>query len=781
MEKYTEIDVRALLRTALKYWYLYAIILTGSIGLAYMYLKNAQPQYEASAMLLIKEDEKSGELVEEAIFDELKLRKKKNLDDEILVIRSSPVMERVVEQMQLQYSYYSLERFRKHELVYNSPVKVVDWQPAETGNSLYGEVFFNGDGTYQIVVIDDDENKTTYQGTFGKEIEVLEGKLTLSQEIFEEDQDPVAVEILSIGSKAASLIDELGVAPMGEKSSTLMVTIKDVSKKRGKLLLENIIESYNQKTRDDKNKVYENSIGLISERIDLITRELKAAEQNVASFKSRFSMMSYSVEGNMLMNELNTYNKEISNRDVQLQILNGIEGFLVKHRNDFEFVPTNNSLTNQTLSSQLESLNASIKRRQEEGSTKGVKHPDVQLLDQQIDNLRQTIIDNIRRIKGDLTITRDANKGLRQDLEARLQMLPTRERELIEIERQKAIKEDLYLYLLQKREEAAISLSVTVANGKIVEPPSSYGPVSPKTAQIALIAMFLGLALPTGMIMFLESLNDKVETEEEIERITGVPVVGSLGSSSRKNKVVVTENSQSPIAEMFRLLRVNLAYVAPGKTLKTVMVTSSASGDGKSFITANLGMAQALTGKKVLLVELDLRKPKQSLYFDTKPGTAGIVNYLINPTVTADEVINNSGLHENLDVVTCGPKPPNPSELILSERLRTFIDEMRDIYDFIILDAPPVGLVADALQMKDLVEACMYVVRFNVTRKAQLDIIKDIAQKDKLPKPFVVFNGVSLNRGGGYGYGYGYGYSETKKERRKAERAAAKKKKKAKA
>ncbi len=777
MEKYTEIDVRALLRTALKYWYLYAIILPGFVALAYLYLKNAQPKYEASAMLLIKEDEKSGELVEEAIFDELKLRKKKNLDDEILVIRSSPVMERVVEELQLQFRYYSLERFRKHELVYNSPIRVVDWQPADPENALYGELFFSGNGSYQLVVIDEDDNKTNYDGTFGKEIEVEEGKLTLSQEIFEDDQKPVAVEILPVPARAAELIDELGVGPMGEKSSTLMLSLKDVSRKRGKLMLESIIESYNEKTREDKNKVYENSIGLISERIDLITKELRAAEQNVASYKSRFNMMAYSVEGNMLINELNTYDKEISNRDVQLQILNGIENFLVTHRNDFEFVPTNNSLTNLTLTKQLESFNQSIKTRQEKGASLGTKHPEVLLLDRQVDNLRQTIIDNIRSIKGDLTIARDANKGLRQDLEARLQMLPTRERELIELDRQKNITEELYVYLLQKREEAAISLSVTVANGKIVEPPSSHGPVSPKKAQIALIALFLGLALPTGVVMFLESLNDKVETEEEIERITGVPVVGSLGSSSRKNKVVVTENSQSPIAEMFRLLRVNLAYVAPGKTLRTVMVTSSASGDGKSFITANLGMAQALTGKRVLLVELDLRKPKQSIYFDTKPGTPGIVNYLINPEVTADEVIFNSGLHQNLDVVTCGPKPPNPSELILSERLRTFIDDMRDIYDFIILDAPPVGLVADALQMKDLVEACMYVVRYSVTKKAQLDIIKDIAQKDKLPRPFVVFNGVSLNRGGGYGYGYGYGYSETKKERRKAKKAAAKQKK----
>lgn len=780
MENYNQLDIKALLRKALKYWYLYLIIFPTFLGLAYMYLKNAQPKYEAEAMLLIKGDEKSGELIEEAIFDELKLLKKKNLVDEILTLRSTPVMEKVVEQMQLQYQYYSLERFRKHELVYNSPIQIVDWHPVNEQIGVYAEIFFDGNGSYQMVTIDPDDNEVEYNGTFGKEIELKEGKLTLAQNNFEEGQGPVAIQISSVAGRAGELIDGLGVSPMGEKSSTLLISLKDVSRKRGEDLLVNIIDAYNDKTREDKNKVYENSIGLISERINLITRELQAAERNVANYKSRFSMMAYSVEGNMLMNELNAYNKEISNRSVQLEILNGIETFLVQHRSDFNFVPTNNNITNLTLTNQLGSFNDFIKQRINESALKGPDHTDIKLIDKQIQNLRQTIIDNIRTIKGDLQLTRDANKDLRTNLETRLNSLPTRERELVEIERQKGIKEELYLYLLQKREESAISLSVTVANGKIIEPPASRGPVSPKKAQIALIAFFMGFAIPTGLILLLESMNDKVEMEEEIEELAGVPVVGSLGTSSRKNKVVVTENSQSPIAEMFRLLRVNLAYVAPGKTLKTLMVTSSASGDGKSFITANLGMAQALTGKRVLLVELDLRKPKQSIYFETDPGTPGIVNYLVDPDISADEIINNSGLHENLDIITCGPKPPNPSELILSERLRTFVDQMRDIYDFIILDAPPVGLVADALQMKDLVEACMYVVRSGITKRGQLDIIRDIAQKDKLPKPFIVLNGVSLNRGGGYGYGYGYGYGESKQSKNER-KGKSKRQKKAKA
>jgi capsular exopolysaccharide synthesis family protein len=345
--------------------------------------------------------------------------------------------------------------------------------------------------------------------------------------------------------------------------------------------------------------------------------------------------------------------------------------------------------------------------------------------------------------------------------------MPRRQRELLEIERQKDVKESLYLYLLQKREEAAVSLAVTAAKGRIVEPAAAdHSPLSPVAAQIWMIGLFLGTALPIGLILLIDSLNDKVQSEADVTNSTSVPLVGTLGQSNTSEHVVVKENSRTAIAEMFRLLRANLSYVAPGSEMKTMLVTSSTSGEGKSFIALNLGMTMALSGKKVLIVELDLRKPKQEVYMSVEPAEDGIVNYLIDPSVSASQIIRNTGLHKNLDFIGSGPTPPNPGELIMSARLRELVGAMRAEYDFIILDAPPVGRVADALQMKDLATATMYVVRTGFTYKGQLEIVEDIAQKDKLPRPFIVLNAVPVNKigypVGSYSYGYGYGYGNGK-------------------
>ncbi|MBK6620329.1 MAG: polysaccharide biosynthesis tyrosine autokinase [Saprospirales bacterium] len=306
----------------------------------------------------------------------------------------------------------------------------------------------------------------------------------------------------------------------------------------------------------------------------------------------------------------------------------------------------------------------------------------------------------------------------------------------MEKERRKGVKENLYLYLLQKREESAINMAITAPTGKVVEPAKApSNPISPVSTQIWLIAFFLGIAIPAGLVLLFENLNDRIQDETSIEKATTVPLLGSIAMSHRKTHLAVKEKSSSLVAEMFRLLRANLQYLTPGENLQVLLITSSFSGEGKSFIAMNLGMTLALTGKRVLILELDLRKPKQDLYMGIERGERGVVDYLVNPDVTASQIVRNSGLNPNLDIIVSGSKPPNPSELILSPRLRTLVDGMREIYDYIILDTPPVGMVADALQLNDIAQATMYVVRANYTRIPQLQIIEDIHNKKRCPGP----------------------------------------------
>ncbi|MCS7037705.1 MAG: polysaccharide biosynthesis tyrosine autokinase [Saprospiraceae bacterium] len=766
-----QLDIKQLLYKGVRYWYLFVLFLGGALLGAYFYLKYALPVYKSEGLILIKDDENAGQPGAEIIFTELGLGKKnKILENETLVLTSTPIMLEVVKKLNLNYQYTSIDGFKKKVLYKDSPVYVVSWHPQTPDTEIYGILTDNGRGGYSLEL---EEYGQVYEGEFGKELKLPMGALTLSRKPGQYADTKIGILILSEYGTAKGYAESIKVEIMGEQSSTLKVSLKDHSAERARDILVELLEAYNANSVALRNKAYESTIEMVNERINLIAETLSDAERSLEAYRRANEVIQLSAEGTQLMAEMSSYNKEITSGEVQMQILTAIEDFLIKNRNNFEFVPTNLSTNNPALTAQLQRFNQLLDERKRMELNYGPANPELLLTQREIQNLRETIIENIRAIRRDLEIATGATKSARAALEGRMSSLPRRERELLEIERQKDVKEKLYLYLLQKREEAAISMAVTSPKGIIVEPPAlSYAKLSPKPNQIWLIAFFLGLALPIGLIMLIESLDDKVHTEDDISRLTSVPIYGVLGQSASKEKLVVRENSRTAIAEMFRLLRANLAFISPNAPIKTLLMTSSTSGEGKSFITLNLGMTLALSGKKVLIVELDLRRPKQETYMSIEPGEDGVVNYIIDHSMKPSQVVRNTGLHLNLDFIGSGPVPPNPGELILSSRLRDLIAEMRERYDYIILDAPPVGLVADALQMRDLADATLYVVRSGYTYKGQIRIIDDIAKNDKLNRPFIVLNGVPFNKPG-YGsatYGYGYGYNGKSKSYYEPER-----------
>lgn len=738
----------------LNYWYLFITILPISLFAAYAYLYVTPPKYEAIALLMIQ-DEKSGggRLTEEAIFAELGMGgMSKNLENEAMVLRSTIILREVVRKLGLQYNYVNVDGYKRRVLYKNSPVQVANWEPAYEHAGLLGNIILGSNGQYQL------ETETgTYSGEFGKKLETPTGDLTLTYIADRLVNGTIELEIMGEEGMAWNLNSRLEIDIVGDKSSTLQLSIKDESHQRAKDILNATIAAYNQKTVNDKNSVYQGTIELINERVYMINQELTQAEQNVESYKRQFNVMELSTQGSMLMNELASYDKQISETHVQLEILRTIEEILAKNQN-FEFVPTNLALQNLTISQQIAQFNEILAERERKRASMGLGHPELKLIEKQIQNLRGTIVENIQSMRRDLEITVNSFQNQKQSLSGRMANLPRRERELIEIERIKNIKENLFLYLLEKREESAIRQQATTPAGQIVEPAAaSTIPAAPKAAQVWLIAIFLGLALPSGIAFVVESLNDKVMTQQDVEEATTAPVAAVLSQSKKKETVVVKKDSRTVVSEMFRLLRANLSYIMPEKDLKSLLITSSLSGEGKSFISINLAMTMALTNKRVIIVELDLRKPKQEAYLGIKDSErrAGVVDYLVDPRLNHKEIIRNSGLHRNLDFIASGPKPPNPSELTLSPRLRDLIAKLSAEYDFMILDAPPVGLVADALQIKDMADATMYVVRSGITRKPHLQIIQDIVENQKLPRPFVVLNGVNRSGVGPYGYGYG--------------------------
>ncbi len=754
------LNIRELLDKAIKRWYLFLIIFLITIIVAFFYLETTPNTYQSNALLLIKDDKSSGEVVEEAIFSDLGLfGSRGNIANEILSIGSSPLLRKVVTNLNLQYECFEKERFRTNLLYDNPPIMILNWEPVDTNLTFEGSIvnWNSRDGSYQLEV---EEN--VYKGEFGKVLIMSEGKLTLSKGIISENDDrEILLRIRPVNGMVNYFKSNLTVDMEGVESSIIKLTLEDRSALRAKDVLENLINYYNDASKNEKNRVFRNSINLINERIAIIDRELSTAEENVEFYKRRFNTLELTAEGNQLITEISDFDRKITDAEIQIEILNSIEEFLEKNENNFEFVPTNSSLTNLTLVNQVATFNKLLADRARLRSDLGPAHPDLILIEKQIQNLRGTIIENIKTIKRDIQIVRGSVQNQKNNIESKISSLPRRERELVQLVRQKEIKENLYLYLLQKREESVLSLAVTVSTGKVIEPPQVAGkPIKPRKTFILATAALLGLLLPLGFVYFIEVLDTKIRSEEDIQKVLSIPIGGMIARDKKKENIVIKEGSRTAVSETFRLLRANLAYINPGADINTLMVTSSMSGEGKSFIALNLAMTIALTGKKTILVELDMRKPKQVKYLEiTKGIEVGAVNYLINNELKVSDVIIPSGHHQLFDIIPCGPLPPNPGELILSPRLSKLIAELKEIYDFIIIDSPPVGLVSDPLQIGDLVEATIYVVRMDFTRKKQLDIIGDIADNNKLPHPLLVINSVPLTKSGAnYGYGSGYYY-----------------------
>ncbi|MCB0600699.1 MAG: polysaccharide biosynthesis tyrosine autokinase [Saprospiraceae bacterium] len=736
-------------KKALKYWWLYLILLPLTVGAAYFYLQITPFQYEAQTRILIKGVKNAGQVPEEGIFSDIRMHKADNsIGNEVNILTSSPLMEQVVNKLGIANQYVDISGWKPVDLYENHPIDVVNWLPADEFQVLECEIMPGEHGQYTLKM-----EKEEYRGEFGQELALPIGKVTLARNNFSTLGKKYRVTAMTPKLKALNLCEALEVSIIDENSSVVSLSIRDQVPQRAESILSELLEAYNEESKKDRTVAFENSLNLINERINLVVTELSSIEQQAQTYRQSHNITELSSEGNLLLNEVMSVNKDLVKNNTELEILSGIEDFLSKNKDDFEYVPTNLSINNLMLASQIDKFNEQLSRRNT--NTYGPKHETTIQINRQLANLRENIIDNIHSIKKDLTIERDASAEIKSSLTDRLQSLPKRERDLLDIQRMKSIKEDIYTYLLQKREETLISMAVTTDNGKLIEPANASDPISPKPPLILLVGGFLGLAFPSALVLLFNSLNDKVLEERDITNKVKVQILGILPHGSRSRQLAIKENGTSLSTEMFRALRANVSFVSPGDSLKTWLVTSSVSGEGKSYVALNLAMIQALGDKKVLLIELDLRQPKQLEYQKIKEKPEfGISDYLSSSNLTRLKITSKGELNKNLDVIYCGTKPSNPSELLMSSRLRRLIDEARRQYDMIILDAPPIAPVADTFHLHDIADATIFVVRSDYTPKTMLDKLKDIVVNKKFPNPYVVLNGFKFKNSQQYGYHY---------------------------
>ena len=794
--KEENIDVKELLFKYLIHWPWFVGAVVACLIAAWVYLYISTPVYNISATVLIKDDKKGGSAGMLSGLESLGLdgmiSSSQNIDNEIEVLRSKTIVKEGVEDLGLYISYADKDEFPSRNLYKTSPVQV-SLTPQEADlleKPMIVEMALQPQGSLDVnVKIGDDE----YQKHFEKLPAVFptnKGTLAFFQTLDsilpskKSSEEIVGVErtvrnITAVINKplavAKGYCGSMTIEPTSKTTSVAVISLKNSNVQRGKDFINKLLEMYNINTNNDKNEVAQKTAEFINERISIISKELGSTEKDLESFKRGAGITDLTSDAQIALTGSAEYEKKRVENQTQINLLQDLQKYM---RNEgYEVLPSNIGLQDVNLAAAINRYNDVLVERKRLLRTSTENNPTIINLDTSIDAMKENVQVSLDRVLRGLYITkadldREANRYSRRISEA-----PGQEREFVSIARQQEIKAGLYLMLLQKREENAITLAATANNAKIIDDAiADDAPVSPKGKMIYLVALVLGVGIPVGVIYLLELTKFKIEGRSDVEKLTSVPIVGDIPLTDEKQgAIAVFENQNNLMSETFRNIRTNLQFMLENDK-KVILVTSTVSGEGKSFISANLAISLSLLGKKVIIVGLDIRKPGLNKVFNIPRKEVGITQYLANPEKNLMDLVQLSDVSKNLYILPGGTVPPNPTELLARDGLDKAIETLKKNFDYVILDTAPVGMVTDTLLIGRVADLSVYVCRADYTHKNEYTLINELAEKDKLPNLCTVINGLDLKRrkygyyygygkygkyyGYGKRYGYGYGYGE---------------------
>jgi len=719
---------------------------------AYLYLRYTTPIYRASGSLVIKSDNNRGS-GDNKLDQLLSSDNTGNIQSEIEFLHSRPLMERVVKDMNLNFGYYAVGNVREVDNYKICPFYIEALQITDSTSSFKLNILFDEHNRFKV----DEENKLFAPGEAFKNHYGTFRLILASPEIVNKEYN---VKWQPTAAAANTFLSNLLVAPKGQGTGILILTLESTSPELAADVINQLMIEYQQATVEEKNATTEKTRSFVDDRLDVISKELDSITSRLLAYQQANDIIDPGMQSANYFSRFNDANRALNDQQLQLQIAQNIEAYLRNSANNYSTTPSPLSIQDPTLNTLIAAYNvAQMDRKRLVDGNVPVGNIKVQQLDEQIEKLRQKILENLQNIKA---AYRSNISNLQQEsgeAQTLIRSLPVKQQNLTEIKRQQESKLAVYNFLLEKREESAISLASTISNIKVLEEAvPNKQPVKPNKRNVQLIALFIGLALPALIIFILELLNDKVNSRNDIEKATDVPIVGEIGHSHSKETVVVKPNTRGIVAEQFRIMRSNLQYVLTHIEKPVILVTSSFSGEGKSFVSVNLGAVMALASKKTIILEFDIRKPKvlSHLNMGKRPG---LTNYLIGK-VTAEALPVKVEGYENLYVLPCGPIPPNPSELLLDPKLNDLFTYLKQDFDVVIMDTAPVGMVSDALTLSRYADSSLYIVRQGYTYKKQLEMIDEFHREGKLPKMAIALNDVKVQTGYGY-YGYGkYGYGQ---------------------
>lgn len=730
-------------------WFLISIIVALSIG--QLYLRYTTPMYATTTEIILNDTKKSG--VDNSILEGLGFNSGKFImDNELRVLKSRTIMTKVVKELGLNIRYLVSGRLKTTELYGNSRPFIFTILSPEV-DSLNGYHNFKVKKLTTLGYTFLDEGKEV-KHNFGDTINCSMGTVVISKipgaEII---SDEYAVLVSPAEDVAGKYAGALTITIPNKQSTIFTISTSDEISQRAADVINKLVDVYMNVNIADRNRITDNTIAFIEDRLKDVSKDLNGVEGSIESFKKSNDLVDIHTNTAYLLTNSNESEQVLRSKTVELNILKNVE----KYINDKKGVPGSIIAEDPTVKANLERLNSLVLEKNRLLLSNTENNPGVKTLNMSIDNARSDLLSSITSKKATIQYEIDELKKRNSKLDADIRSVPAKERVYLEYSRQQAIKQDLYLFLLKKREEAAITKSTTVANVKIIDPAKPGWLISPNRSKTIYISFLCGLLIPGLGLYLRRAMNTRIISKLDISKQTNTPILGEIGHYQEEHPVAVKTNSRSVLAEQFRGLRTNLQFMFTDKNEKVILLTSTMSGEGKSFIAINLACTFAISGKKVVILEMDLRKPKISSNLGID-NSIGFSTYAIGNN-TLDDIIRPSEIVDNFYVISSGPIPPNPSELIMLQRTEDMFNELREKFDYIIIDTAPLGLVTDAQLLAKHSDASLYVVRQAYTFKQQIQIPNDLYVQGKLPKMSIIVNDVRMNLGFLYGYGYGYNYT----------------------
>ncbi|WP_299764722.1 tyrosine-protein kinase family protein [uncultured Dokdonia sp.] len=767
-----EINIKDQIQQYLQYWPWFILSLIICYSSAWFYLRYSTYSYVTEATILIKDDNNAS-LSEIAIFEDLGLTGSglnvSEFENEIELLRSRSLLASVVENLNSNISYYKEGNIKTSEIYEDLPftIDIIDksFINDENSTTFYVEIQLD-DNSFNFK---EGEQGIAKSHKFGETFSTRKlGNVALNKKALNSKNIDIKgnylIHINSVEKAVNKLRSTINIQSVSKNSSILKLSLVYPEKKKAEITLNTIIDAYNTDAIKDRNLISKNTADFIVNRLAIITKELDSVETNKVVFKEDNNVTDLETEGKLFIENSNELNKQQIEIATQKQLLESMLEYL-KSSEQYSLLPSNLGVQNSNISQSINDYNELILTRQRLLRSSTEANPVVLESSSKIVQSKENIRENIKTVILSLDIEIKDLRKQQSRVGGKISQIPSISKSSRDIERQQTIKETLYLYLLQKREETAISLAVTTPKAKIVDRAYSLNaPISPKPKIIYLASIILGLLVPFGIFFIKKIFDTKIHNRIDLEKeIPSLPILGEIPIIESKESEVIKNNDRSVLAEAFRILRTNLSYFIKAKENGNVIfVTSTIKGEGKTFVAYNLAITLTSTGKSVLLIGADVRNPQIHRYIDKNEWTIGLSEYLYDSSVDVASITNRTETEgQDFDVILSGRIPPNPAELLMSERFENIIEEVRGKYDYVIVDTAPTLLVTDTLLISQLADTTVYVCRAEYTDKKLLQYPKELYEEGKLKNIAFAINGIKItNFGYGSKYGYGYGYGQ---------------------